>query len=481
MTAIAINYDAPPTLSRFMDSSAFVRCVVGPVGSGKSSACVMEIPRRAIEQKPGPDGKRRTRWLVIRNTYPELRDTTRKTFEQWVPAELGKWNEQQFTFRMKFNDVEAEVLFRALDRPEDVKKLLSLELTGAYINEAREVPKSVFDLVQSRVGRYPSKAQGGPTWFGVWLDTNPWHIGHWGYKHFSEESHAEHELFEQPGGRTPEAENVENLPPRYYERLVAGKDSEWVESYIDSKYPLSGQGSYYGKQMAALKKAGRVVPFDVDPHGIFTAWDLGHDDSTSIFWWRVNEFGSVDILDHYESNNHSMAHYFRVIKERGEKHRWTYRKHWLPHDARAETLQTGRSILDDAIAEWGPARVDIVPRLDIQDGIQAFRKVLEHPGTRIHTRCSERADPEDTDGLECLREYRREWDEKNLCFRQKPLHDWASHTADAARYLGVVVDISEMLVRPKPEEKPSPPARSLDSFNLDELWPLARGRSGGRI
>ena len=113
---------------------------------------------------------------------------------------------------MRFNDIDCEVLFRSLDRPEDIKKLLSLELTGAYINEAREVPKQVLDMLSSRVGRYPSPAQGGATWFGIWMDTNPWHAGHWGARYF-ESAPAEHaRAFRQPGGRSVEAENVEHLP-----------------------------------------------------------------------------------------------------------------------------------------------------------------------------------------------------------------------------------------------------------------------------
>ena len=129
-----VTYTAPATLSRFLDSDAFVRCVIGPVGSGKSSVSVMEILIRAAAQAKGPDGKRRTRFAVIRNTYSQLRDTTRKTFEEWIPSELGTWNEQSFSFTIQKGDIDCEVLFRALDRPEDVKKLLSLELTGAYIN-----------------------------------------------------------------------------------------------------------------------------------------------------------------------------------------------------------------------------------------------------------------------------------------------------------------------------------------------------------
>jgi hypothetical protein len=134
VSALDVTYLAPPTLGRFLASDAFVRMVLGPVGSGKSSACNVETLRRAQEQGHGPDGMRHTRWAIIRNTYGQLRDTTRKTFEQWIPGALGEWSETAFTFNLKFNDVRAEVLFRALDRPDHVRNLLSLELTGAYTN-----------------------------------------------------------------------------------------------------------------------------------------------------------------------------------------------------------------------------------------------------------------------------------------------------------------------------------------------------------
>ena len=134
------------------------------------------------EQKPSADGKRKSRWVVVRNTYRELADTTVKTWLDWFPEQyLGPFIQQDMTHHISYGDIEAEVLFRALDRPQDVKKLLSLELTGAWINEAREVPKSVIDMIQGRVGRYPSKREGGPTWFGVIMDTNPPDNDHWWY------------------------------------------------------------------------------------------------------------------------------------------------------------------------------------------------------------------------------------------------------------------------------------------------------------
>jgi hypothetical protein len=479
MPAVRVKYDAPATVSAFLQSSAFVRCIVGPVGSGKSSGCVLEILRRAREQQPGPDGIRRTRFAVIRNTYGQLRDTTRKTFEQWVPHPLGEWNEQQLVFKMRFGDVECEVLFRALDKPGDVNKLLSLELTGAYINELRELPKDVLDALQARVGRFPSRSQGGPSWFGIWADTNPWFAGHW-LQELHEAPPKGFEFFWQPDGLGPDAENLENLPPDYYPRLMEGKDTEWIDVYLRARVAKADRGSYYGALLEAAKQAGCLAEFTHATDEVFTSWDLGHGDSTAIWMWLARPDGGIDFIDHYECNGEPLSHYFRVLAERADERGYVYARHFLPHDARAKTLQTGRSIAEMCLEEWGAAKVEIVPMLSLDDGIQAGRWLLEH-GARFHPRCSQLADNggRDTDGVKLLRAYRRRWDENRKCYSDTPLHDFSSHTADAYRYAAVVARNAELLTRkPPPVKVDAGPQR----WSLDELWDTAPSRSdGGRI
>ena len=189
-----------------------------------------------MAQAPGPDGIRHTRFVVIRNSYRELSDTTRRTVEDWIPADLYTWSESNSSMYLRFNDVECEILFRALDTPQDVKKLLSLEITGAWINEAKEIGRPVFDMLQGRVGRYPSKRLGGPTWCGIWMDTNPPDSDHWIYKVFEEQSPPGHAVFHQPSGLAPDVENLHNLPAGYYDRLVFGKPAEWVNVYVHGHY-----------------------------------------------------------------------------------------------------------------------------------------------------------------------------------------------------------------------------------------------------
>jgi hypothetical protein len=415
----------------------------------------MEILRRAAEQQRGPDGIRRTRWAVVRNTYRELEDTTRKSFEEWLPDDLGRWYEKDFEFHFKFNDIYAEVLFRALDEPKDVKKLLSLNLTGVYFNELREISKVVFDGAQGRAGRFPPKKDGGATWFGVWADSNPWAATSWQYKLFNGGALPEgFALFEQPGGRADNAENVENLPPSYYERLCHGKDQEWIDEYVDGKYPASDRGSVYGHLLHELRERGGVCDFEHARDGVFVAVDLGISDSFAIWWFRFGPSRGVDVIDHYEAHGRPLSHYFDVLDSRG----YTYRKIFLPHDARQRALVTGSSV-QEYFMERYPGIALIGPELSPPDGMQAMRWLLEQPTTRIHSRCSEITGPEDIDGLDALACYKYEYDENRKVYKKTPLHDWSSHTADAARYMAGAVRFSEFMTRPAPA--PPPPVKAV--------------------
>lgn len=237
------NYVAPPTVAKFMMSNAPVRLIMGPVGSGKSTGDIMEIARRASMQQPSRDGIRRTRWAVIRGTKQQLKDTTLKSWLEWFPHGVaGTWRETDQTFILRFGDVYAEVLFRALEDPEDVRRLLSLELTGAFVNEARETPIEIITALRSRCGRYPSKKEGGPTWHGIIMDTNPPSTDHWIHEKFLVEKPPGWEIFIQPGGLEPNAENRENLPPNYYEDMMEGADPEWVNVHVHAKFGRSKAG-----------------------------------------------------------------------------------------------------------------------------------------------------------------------------------------------------------------------------------------------
>jgi hypothetical protein len=276
MTERKIDYAPPgPVALAFMrDDSSFYRGLMGPFGSGKSTACIMEILRRAQAQKPGTDGKRHSRWAVIRNTYPELRTTTIKSWHQWVPASLGRWVDTgPPTHHITEGDLDLEVLFLALDRPDDIAKLLSMELTGAWLNEAREIPKAVVDGLTGRVGRFPSVLMGGCSWSGIIADTNPPDTDHWWYKLAEEQKPEGWTFYRQPGGLDPGAENVPNLPANYYQRQVAGKDEDWVNVYVNANYGFVRDGKPVYPE---FRDGIHVKPFDlVQAWPVYVGIDFG--------------------------------------------------------------------------------------------------------------------------------------------------------------------------------------------------------------
>jgi hypothetical protein len=258
-----------------------VRGLRGPVGSGKSTGCCAEIFRRGKEQEQLSDGKRRTRWVVIRNTYRELLDTTIKTWLDWWPeAVFGRFNQGSMTHIVRYQDVEIEVMFRALDRPGDVKKVLSLEVTGGWINEAREVPFGIVEALVDRIGRYPAIKDGGPTWHGLIMDTNSPDNDHWWYA-LSERDRDlceklgidpadidSWEFFSQPGGlietkegvfvSNPECENAKNLVDgyEYYTKRAAGKSKAHKRIYYCNQYGFVSDG------MPVLPEYNDTMNFD---------------------------------------------------------------------------------------------------------------------------------------------------------------------------------------------------------------------------
>jgi phage terminase large subunit len=242
---IEYDYGCVPTVADFANSDKKIRCIMGCIGSGKSSGCVMEIVRRGLEQSPSKvDGIRKTRWAIIRQTYRQLIDTTIKTFHQWFPAHIfGEWKISEHSYTIsKFPNTHIEILFRALDSPEHISNLLSMELTGAWINEAREINKEIFDILEGRVGRFPSRIDGGCSWSGIIMDTNPPDNTSWLYHYFEELKPEKAQIFKQPSGLSKNAENIQNLPTGYYQDLAVGKSEDYVNVYIHGNYGYSKTG-----------------------------------------------------------------------------------------------------------------------------------------------------------------------------------------------------------------------------------------------
>ncbi len=204
---------------------------MGPRNSGKSYGMSRECMMRAVAQRPDNHGIRRVRAAIIRNTYRELEDTTLQTWLRAFPeSEFGKFTYHGMIHRIRFDDLEADFIFRSLDRPEDIKKLLSMELSFAWINEAREIySKSLVMGLLDAIGRYPSLEDGGPSWWGIFMDTNPPDTDHWWYRTFEEQRPPNWEFWKQPGAlQEVDGRFVENQAAENISNIVGG--FEWYLS-----------------------------------------------------------------------------------------------------------------------------------------------------------------------------------------------------------------------------------------------------------
>ena len=205
MSDVNYSLEHAPTLGRFMASrQANIEGLMGPFGSGKSVACLMKLIMLSNEMPPMSDGIRRARWAVVRNTYGQLEDTTIRTVHTWLPEhKWGKYRKADHSYLVDgFEGMEIEFIFRALDRPDHVQKLLSLECTGSWVNEAREVPREIIGPLFGRGGRWPPRDEVGPYSRRMIMDTNPPDTDSWWYQDFEEEPRRKWKLFKQPSGRS---------------------------------------------------------------------------------------------------------------------------------------------------------------------------------------------------------------------------------------------------------------------------------------
>lgn len=250
-----LGYTPSPVGQKFLDSRAFIKLVMGPVGGGKSTMALMDLLGRAVNQEPFK-GVRRTKMGILRNTTAQLKSTVKPLLDTWfitmTDGRMGQWRHTDNTFEMRFKlpdgtVVHSEFLMLAADTPDDVRRLLSLELSAGWVEEAREVDPEVFAGLQGRVNRYPARVAGGVTYPGIICSTNPPPLGGYWQKMISDPP-VGHEVFLQPpalledGALNPEAENLENLAAEYYENLVAGKTEDWINVYLKNQFGAGDLG-----------------------------------------------------------------------------------------------------------------------------------------------------------------------------------------------------------------------------------------------
>lgn len=256
-----------PKAEAFVMDKRLITGIMGPVGSAKTTMCIKKMLLSTVWQNPGPDGIRRARWAVVRDTYPQLKKTVLESWNSWFPKTMGDWNgEAPYTHKISvlvpgMGRLHLEVIFAAIgeNKVEDVMR--GWELTGLWLNEMDLLSHGVVSYGLGRIGRYPPENLGGCTWRGIIGDMNAPDIENWTYKLFvDEELGLTKEIIEelrevlgdmlgvgfyvQPGGRSkdPPPENIHNLPKGYYAQQMIGQTKDYIRRMIDNEFGAVRRG-----------------------------------------------------------------------------------------------------------------------------------------------------------------------------------------------------------------------------------------------
>lgn len=399
--------ELPPKLLPVFSGSADVRGAFGGRGSGKTrSFAKMSAVRAYMWDKAGRHGI----ILCGRQFMNSLDDSSMEEVKAAIRSE--PWLHAHFDIGEKYIRTKSgrvSYKFAGLDRSLDSIKSKSRILL-CWVDEAEPVTDEAWIKLIPTLREEDSE---------LWVTWNP-----------ESKRSSTHKRFREG----PKDERVKVVE-------INWKDNPWFPDVLqrtrlrdkvsrpdqydhiwEGGFSTVFEGAYYVRELIDAKDQGRICKVPIDPLvPVHTAWDLGIGDSTAI-WFFQTVGPEVRVVDYYESTGQGLPHYASVLKAKG----YIYGDDWVPHDAKVRELGTGRTRIETL--ELLERKPRLVPSHTLMDGINATRETLP--------KCW--FDEERTDyGLDALRQYRSEYDEKAAVFDDKPLHDWTSHAADAFRYMAM--------------------------------------------
>lgn len=395
----------PSKLIPVFDGSARYRGAYGGRGSAKTRTfALMTAIRGYQDAEQGKTGV----ILCAREHLNSLSDSSMEEIKQAI-REVDWLNEYyeigENYIRTKNGRVSYS--FAGLRRNLDSIKSKSRVLL-CWIDEAENVSEEAYRKLIPTVREDDSE---------IWITWNPESKQSATHKRFRENPPDDAKIVEMNWRDNPYFPKVLD-----YERVADAKSRPDTYRHIwEGDFLIHVDGAYYGREMRSIEEQIAAVPYDSNA-SVITAWDLGIDDSTAI-WFAQFVGKEIRIIDHYEASGYDLSHYVSILSGKG----YNYEQHILPHDVKVKELGTGKSRLE-VLGSMGLNNIKVCPMARVEDGIQQVRAMIP--------RCwfdKEKCE----NGIESLRQYRREWDDKNKSWRGNPLHDWTSHSADAFRYLAV--------------------------------------------
>lgn len=447
MSARTLDYTPPESVRSFLTDEQFVSLIVGPVGSTKTTAGIMKIAYHASRMAPCADGVRRSRAIWVRNTREQLRDTSIPDVLRWYPdGQAGTYLKTEYKFTLRYGDVECEILFRGLDDSDDVRRLLSLQASFGVLDEFREINPDIFNALQGRLGRFPSKLDNGVgcvTEDGVnnahlWGMTNPPDMDTFWEQYLSDPP-ANASVFFQPSGLSPEADWVSYLPDGYYENLAEGKSEDWVDVYINAKFgkSLSGQPVFRAFNLDTHVAKETLRPLRFENNTILVGMDFGLNVSAAI--GQLNPQGRLLVFDSLVSEGMGALRFVREKLKPLLANKYPGQNVLVIGDpAGVQRAQTDEKSCYDILKSEGlravPARTNsIVARIAAVDSL--LTGIVDGKPRML-------IDPAANDIVRALRGGYRYKIKKSGEAEDSPEKNSHSHIADALQYLCLHVDSS---------------------------------------
>jgi hypothetical protein len=363
------NFVCNRTVEAFLkDDTSQVKLLFGCVGSGKSSACDIHLYMLARSLAPGHDGIRRSRWAVIRSTYSQLKTTTIKTWQEWFPPEVfgDIKGDSPMTHHIKHDDVDMEIIFLALDSLADLNRLKSLELTGAYINEAQFVLNpDIVSTVMERTMRYPGKIFGGglgrPL---VIMDCNPPSTRHWIYHMFERERADGWAIYKMPPALikdalgdwviNPNADFVHQVPsPDYWLRLARGVTDEYIRVSLCGEYGVLEDGrAVHPEYNDSLHFTPKLSLYDSNLE-VGLGWDFGNTPACAVVQMRPD--GQLVVLHEFWTEYMALRPFAEnvVIPQMDKKFPGWRSKYISRHDPAGQSMGSDGKTCQSILRELG--------------------------------------------------------------------------------------------------------------------------------
>lgn len=374
----------------------------GGRSSGKSTTVAIYLVTLATN--------RPVRILCCREVQRSIKESVHRLLSDCIQKyKLPGWTITEETLR---NRNGSEFIFKGLHgNDQDVKSTEGVDI--CWVEEAQSVSMNSIDVLIPTIRKDGS--------FLIWT-----------MNRLTEEDPVWNRIAKNPDERTyvrqVNSDEIELLlsPEVIHEREKMRKDNPELFEHVWLGQPLTANtGSVFGKQLAQAREDGRIgsVPYD-DALGCYTSWDLGVGDATAIWFFQVTTGGEIHFIDHYESSGEDLGHYISVIQNKP----YQYNKHFLPHDANARELQTNMTRAD-FFRNRGINNVEVLRPTKFTLGTDDISLVARPKFSKCwfdEKKCQR--------GLECLRAYHYEYDDKNKLLKDKPCHDWSSHSSSAFIY-----------------------------------------------